>query len=169
MASVGEGAQSGLESVLRISELECALVDARASAGRIVAHRNARAAARRGPGERGLGSRLTPAATGFLGSEWLNGRWARAADRRAVLARFHALTGDDARGRFERYVLAYCAFRLGCARFAASQSDAEEQARWQGASGRLPRSAVSRAPENWPSFWRAIGRARQHRRMAPEK
>ncbi|HYO96129.1 MAG TPA: hypothetical protein VER33_16535 [Polyangiaceae bacterium] len=49
----------------------------------------------------------------------------------ALLRRYHQATGDDARSRVDVYVLAYCAFRLGYARFAEGSVDAAEGQRWR--------------------------------------
>jgi len=53
---------------------------------------------------------------------------------RRLLRRYRRLTGDDASGRLTAYTAAYCAFRLGFARFAERSADEQERARWARAS-----------------------------------
>lgn len=53
-----------------------------------------------------------------------------------LLRRYRRLTGDDASPRLTAYTAAYCAFRLGYARFAQGSADEHERARWDRACAR---------------------------------
>ncbi|HEY8946232.1 MAG TPA: hypothetical protein VIM73_18405, partial [Polyangiaceae bacterium] len=49
----------------------------------------------------------------------------------AMLEEYGRLTGDDARPRLPRYVVAYCASRIGICTFAESSTEGHERLRWR--------------------------------------
>lgn len=64
--------------------------------------------------------------------------------RAALLEAYARESGDDVRSRLDAYVIAYCAFQLGCLAFAVHDSDTGEQARLERARPRYE-SAIRRA------------------------